>query len=139
MKKRKSFIFLLTLLTLLVLNSSLVFADSLEDLSGGQTTQVTDQPESAVADYLRGREAVTAENMQEAQTYVSPITNIIGTLIGIIMAFTSAAIFLVTALDLLYIGFPIVRPLLYPAGQQAGGGAPMGGMPMGGPMGGPMQ
>lgn len=117
---------------MLLMNTGLVFAQSLEDLSNGQTqTQTSEQPQSAVADYLRGREAVTAENMQEAQTYVSPITNIIGTAIGIIMAFTSAVIFLVTALDLLYIGVPIVRPLLYPAGQQAGG-APMGGMPMGG-------
>ena len=127
MRRKKSFIFLLTLLCMLVLNVSMVFAGSLEDLSNGQTTQTTDLPESAVADYLRGREAVTAENMQEAQTYVSPITNIIGTLIGIILALTSSAIFLVTALDLLYIGVPFVRPLLYPAGQQAGG-APMGGM-----------
>lgn len=133
MKRKKYFIFLLTLLCMLILNVSAVFASSLEDLSNGQTTPSTsEQPASAVADYLRGREAVTAENMAEAQTYVSPITNIIGTLIGVILAIASAAIFLVTALDLLYIGVPFVRPLLYPAGQQAGGAPMGGGMPMGG-------
>ena len=57
------------------------------------------------------------------------------------MAFTSAAIFLITALDLLYIGFPPMRSILYPAGQSTPqGGMPMGGMGMGrmGMMGGGM-
>lgn len=135
MKHKKPFITILMLVVMTVLYVCPVFAsESLDDLSG-QTQITNQQPTSAVGDYLKGREAVTAENMREAQTYISPITNIIGTLIGIIMAFTSTAIFLITALDLLYIGFPPIRPLLYPAGT-AVGGAPMGGMPGMGAMGG---
>lgn len=98
--------------------------------TGSQTSEAGSE-DNAVADYLKGYNAVSSENMEKANTLASPIANAIGTITGFIMIVISAAIFLVTALDLAYIGIPFLRPKLNP---QAAGGGMMGGM--GAPMGG---
>lgn len=111
-------------------------ANSLDGL-GSQSTETGSQTseagseDNAVADYLKGYNAVSSENMEKANTLASPIANAIGTITGFVMIVISAAIFLVTALDLAYIGIPFLRPKLNP---QAAGGGMMGGM--GAPMGG---
>ena len=92
--------------------------------------------DDSISDYLKGYTPVTDENMQKASKLAGPIASAIGTCSGFIIIVVSAGIFLVTALDLCYIGLPFTRNMLAP--QAAGGGAPMGGMGMGGMMGGMM-
>ena len=129
-------------------------ATSLDDLSSGSTvndnqgsTSNTDNgysssrneaDERAISDYLKGYTPVTQENMQSANVLASPIVNVIGTATGFLLMIASAGIFLVTALDLVYIGLPFTRSFLNPKyGMQAAGGAGMGmgGMGMHGGMG----
>lgn len=115
-----------------------LFATSLDDLSrgsqGGSTTSSQETgDDGAVSDYLKGYTPINKDNMDKAGSMASPIVSAIGTLSGFIIMIVSAGIFLVTALDLCYIGLPFTRSFLNPsqgAGAQ-GGGAPMGGMGMG--------
>lgn len=134
------------LLSIFILMPHSVFAASLDDLAqqsqDGTTQQSTQQVEPSaqsdetagvLSDYLHNYNAVTDTQMQQAQTYASPIVNIIGVLSGLILTLASAAIFLVTAFDLLYIGVPLVRPYIDGGKTQAmSGGAGMSGMGMGG-------
>lgn len=122
--------------------STPVFASDLDSLGNTSTTSSSNQGGSnnnnnngsgndSVTDYLKGYTPVTDQNMSDAKQYASPITNILGTATGFIVMVVSAAIFVVTALDLCYIGLPFTRNFLNPQAQ--GGGSPMGGMsPMGG-------
>ena len=118
--------------------STPVFASDLDSLGNTSTTSSSNQGDSnsgggndSVTDYLKGYTPVTDQNMSDAKQYASPITNILGTATGFIVMVVSAAIFVVTALDLCYIGLPFTRNFLNPQAQ--GGGSPMGGMsPMGG-------
>jgi hypothetical protein len=116
-----------------------LYADNLDDLSKSSSTNNNSSSsnssnDSAISDYLQDYNPVTSENMQSASTYASPIVSFLGTLSGFIVMIASAGIFVVTALDLCYIGLPFTRSILnpqYQAGGQAGG-SPMG---MGGGMG----
>lgn len=115
---------------------------SLDDLSGQSTepssTQTGDQSSStsqsdngtAIEDYLRGYTPVTGENMEQASAIANPIVNIIGTVSGFIVMIASASIFLITAIDLLYIAAPPLRGILNPAYASASAN-PAGAMPMG--------
>ena len=104
-----------------------------EQKGGSQTeNEVESQGSNAIADYMRGYTPVTEENMQFASETMSPLVKVIGNITGCIMVFTVAAIFLVTALDLCYIGVPFTRAFLNP---QYASGVQAGGMPMGGGMG----
>lgn len=130
------------------------FAADLDDLGGSShtTTQTqsgsSDSDGNAVSDYLTGYTPVTSENMQKANEFAGPVATAIGTVTGAVLVIVSAGIFLVTALDLAYIGIPFLRKYLNPdyEMQTQAGGAPMmsggygmrGGM-MGGMMGGGMQ
>lgn len=101
--------------------------------SSQPSNQVESQGSNAIADYMRGYTPVTEENMRFASETMSPFVRVIGNITGCIMVFTVAAIFLVTALDLCYIGVPFTRAFLnpqYASGVQAGG-MPIGGMGMG--------
>lgn len=121
-----------------------VSATTLDDLTGNsaaseQVPQNNGYTEGygseSITDYLRGYTPVTAENMASAATAASPLVNVIGTISGFIVMVTSAAIFMVTAADLAYIGLPFTRAWLnpmYAAGGAQAGGMPMGGMGMGG-------
>ena len=86
---------------------------------------------SGLREYLHGYTPVTDENIKSASTVASPIVNVVGNLIGFIVIVVASFIMLITALDLLYIGVPPVRPHLNP-NYASGGAQPMGGMPMGG-------
>ena len=90
--------------------------------------------DNALANYMRGYQPITEENMQFANETMSPLITLFGNITGCIMVFTIGAIFVVTALDLCYIGVPFTRAFLnpqYASGVQAGG-IPMGGRGMGG-------
>ena len=129
----------------------LVRADGLDGVGSSndgngssQTTESTNDgsnDKNAMSEYLKGYTPVTSENMQNASTLASPVANVIGNITGFIMIVVSAGIFLVTALDLCYIGLPFTRNFLAPDAAQAGAGAMggmgmMGGMMPGGAMGG---
>lgn len=148
---RRMALMLLLMFTLTFISPLFVLATSLDDLNAIQEQQeeyvdsstttetptyennvVEQQNNSAIADYLRGYTPVTTENMQFANETMSPVVKLIGNLTGCVMVFTTAAIFLVTALDLCYIGVPFTRAFLNP---QYVSGVQSGGMPMGGGMG----
>ena len=123
-----------------------IYASSLDELLGdGNTTTSSDDGSNgnvtvdngedySISDYMRGYNPISSENMQQASKLATPVANVIGTITGFIMIITVSFIFLTTALDLLYIAFPPIRPRLNPEmGQASGGGMgmPMGGMGMG--------
>lgn len=79
-----------------------------------------------MGDYISGFEPITAENMSYASAFASPLVSIIGTITGILAILVVALVPFTTALDLLYISFPPIRPYLYQGGDpmangQAGG------------------
>ncbi len=78
-----------------------------------QSTSVTDDPAAdSLTDYLSNYNALTDDNLATAQKTLSPLTNIIGTIIGMILVLTIALIGFVTAVDLLYLAVPFLRPIL---------------------------
>lgn len=77
-------------------------------------TEVTTSNDNALADYMRGYQPITEENMQFANATMTPVVNVIGNISGCIMIFAIAAIFFTTAIDLLYIAFPPIRTSLNP-------------------------
>lgn len=82
-----------------------------------------------------------AEASAKANEYMHPIAKAANLIFAIILSFAFIAMFVITALDLLYIAVPPVRSILYKGGAQAsgGGGMGMGGMGgMGGGFGGGM-
>lgn len=132
----------MAILTLFLMFSCLFFGStafvSAKDMDGvGQQSQQSGGEDygNSVSDYLQNREVIGDEEMQKANNLASPMVSVIGTIAGFIVLIASAAIFAITALDLLYIGVPFTRTYLAPA--QASGGGAMGGMGMhGGMMGG---
>lgn len=122
------------------INVLAVNAEVLDSLDESVTVEQSSQLGNSsnmdsITDYMRGYTPVTSENMEKASVTASPIINVIGTISGFIVMVTSAAIFMVTAADLAYIGLPFTRAWLnpmYAAGGAQAGGMPMGGMGMGG-------
>lgn len=84
-----------------------------------------------VGDILAGHENMTSEQLAQAGIWVSPVTNIIGYVMGVIIILMITLVGLITSLDLLYIAVPPVRNILYKAGTD-GTGAYTGGMGAGG-------
>lgn len=112
-------------------------AASLDDISNGSSSSSdgsdSDSSSGAISDYLDGYTPITNDNMVKASTLASPVANFLGTVAGAIVIIVEAAIVVVTALDLAYIGLPFTRSILnpnYASAPQGGGG--MGGMGMGG-------
>lgn len=101
----------------------------LEDDVNGSRSSVKD---NGVADFFKNHEAMTSDQLNTAAEKVSPFTNVIGYVMGGIIALTTSGIFLITAADLAYIAIPFIRGLLYNGGE-ASQGASMGmaGMGMG--------
>ena len=140
----------MALLTLLMMFGCLFLSCTVYVSAKGDMDGVTTQSDSgsgkdyggSVSDYLQNREVIGDEEMQKANNLASPVVSVIGTIGGFLVLIASAAIFAITALDLLYIGVPFTRTFLAPA-QSSGGGMGMGGMGMGmggmGSMGGAQQ
>lgn len=128
----------LTLIMMLMLTfSTTAFCTDLDTINGTQvqqqngsedgTTEI-DEAYDSITDVMRGYNAVDQESMQKASKLASPIADIIGILTGVVISLTTALIFLVTALDIMYISVPFTRKFLNP--EMAQGGA-QGGMGMG--------
>lgn len=127
-----------------------VQASSLEDNvgSGGSgggsgSLEIGDLPErdADFVDALGGMDlGPKGSDLTKAANTLSPVTNILGTLVGAGIVLLWAFIFVITILDLLYITIPPIRNVLYKGGGAgAQGGMGMGGMGMrGGMMGGGM-
>jgi hypothetical protein len=107
----------------------------------GGTTQVVDPKKSdtgnggATIGSIFDNIGVDAEAAKKASQYVGPASKFVNLCFAIILSIASLGLFLITALDLLYIAVPPLRNLLYPGGQEqggSGGGMGMGGMGMGG-------
>lgn len=132
---------LMLMFTLVFANPMTLYATSLDELQSETTAAQQEQPSqpagttevypvdegNALTDYMRGYTPITAENMAVASDTMSPIVSFCGTVAGAIMTFALAGIFVVTALDMVYIGLPFTRGFLNPqyAGgmaMQAGGG-----------------
>lgn len=120
-----------------------VLASSLEDSVGGgggsSLDAVTISPDDqAVGNWIKNQRGMTGEQLNKASVTLGPLTNMIGYAVGAIVVAVFSLVFLMTAIDLLYIVFPPIRGLLYDGGQQQGGmmgggmGMGMGRMGMGG-------
>ena len=96
------------------------------------------EEDKAVGDMLKGQRGFTSEQLAEASKIASPLTNIIGYLTGGVVVLITSLIFLMTALDLLYIAIPPVRGFLNTdqSGATGGYGMPGAGMGMSGGYGG---
>lgn len=140
--KRKSAIMSLVLaFTLMLMSGMTVFAGSLEDDLGGGgtgTSQVSDpgflNGEGETRD-LSGLWSdvggVSGEQVSVASKMLAPLTNMIGYIVGGILVIVFSGIFLITAIDLLYLAIPPLRNVLY-KGEGGGGGAVGGGIMPGG-------
>ena len=141
MKTKLSFkVLILMILSVFVLSFSIpVSATDMDGVTNNGNEQVTRGSGSnndSISDYLKGYKPVTDKNMSQARQYTDSITSLLGTLTGIIVIVVSAGIFVITALDLCYIGLPFTRSFLNPSYSQGGGTSSMGGMGMGMGMGG---
>lgn len=100
------------------------------------------QDDEYVADWICSQRGMNAEQMKKASDTLSPLTNLFGYVVGGVLVIIFAGIFVITALDLLYIAIPPVRNMLYSGGNISGlggmgmnnGPGPVGGMQGGGMM-----
>lgn len=122
---------------MLFMSVTSVFATDLDNLGGGSSEPATTESSgqsgegTGLMDYMSDYNPLTDENMQEANKLAGPLATVIGNITGVILVIVSALIFLITAIDLVYIAVPFSRKFLNPnlgTGQQASGG----GMAMGG-------
>lgn len=125
------------LMMVMLMFSTTAFCTDLDTINNAQVqqeqgseagTSETDEAYNSIQDVMRGYNAVDQESMEKANQLASPLADIIGVLTGFIIAITTALIFLVTALDILYISVPFVRKFLNPEVAQGG---MQGGMGMG--------
>ena len=77
--------------------------------------------DASVGNFIKNHRGATSEQMNTASQALSPVTNILGYVSGGIVALIMAAIFFITALDLLYIAIPPVRQFLYTPGTDGTG------------------
>lgn len=143
-KSKFPFLLLICTLFMLLLPTAMASA-SVTDLNGIGTTQSPTgaveqvQPSipvstegSSTADALKAANealGVTPQAMETANNVMSPIAYWANIGFAILLTFAFIAMFFVTGIDLVYIAFPPIRPLLLPEQPQGGG---MGGMGMGG-------
>lgn len=114
-------------------------ASELEDSVGGETDSSEEDSgsgASALGDYIKDKEGFTGEQLADADKKLSPLTNILGYIVGGGVILVFAAVFVITALDLIYIVIPPTRNLLYKAGTDGTGAYTPGGYGSGYGMGG---
>lgn len=95
-----------------------------EGMMGGSVTE----DDQEVGNWISNQRGMTGDQLNEASENLSFVTNFIGYVVGGIVILIFACLFLITALDLLYITFPPVRNLLYKAGTDGTGAYTGGGM-----------
>ena len=95
------------------------------------TQQNTGSNADAVGEMF-GNVGVDEKSAKEANQYMSPLADTANFVFSLILTFAFIAMFIITALDLLYIGVPPLRSLLYSGGSSSGGGGGFGGGGFGG-------
>lgn len=106
--------------------TSTSIGDNIEPRTGttsNSNSGVSAKDDTGVVEFFKNHRSMSSEQLNKASDTVSPLTNIFGYLMGGLIALTSSAIFLITAIDLLYIGVPPIRGILY---KPSGGGQSMG-------------
>lgn len=100
------------------------------DLGDDIGSNTTDDSGNGMSDFISNWENVDDEKLGESAVKLSPITDMIGYLIGGATVLVVALIPLITVLDIAYIAIPPIRNLLFVDGQQAptGGYGGFGGM-----------
>lgn len=104
--------------------SKAVYAETLDDgisttdsLSGGSISE----DDIAVGEIIKNNRGMTSEQLSTASETLSPITDLFGYLVGGIISVVMAGIFVITALDIMYLSIPPVRGLLYTQGGNTNG------------------
>lgn len=75
--------------------------------------------DSGITDYLNGYNPVDKDSMNRAQNVVSPLAGVIKTVISVILVALPVILFLVSAVDMVYLTVPFSRSLLCPGGQES--------------------
>lgn len=125
-----------------------VYAASLEDNIGGNTTETTAPPNNSdsngsnssgemlngiqsqtvspedkgVSDWLKNQKSMDPKHLEKASETMNPIVNLLGYVAGGIIVLTVAGVVVITALDLMYIAIPPIRNVLYKGGAAGAGG-----------------
>lgn len=113
-------------------SSGIVYAqDNLNSFDDSEETTETSDTQSnntkvdrgnSVSDELKGWKPIDSDDMQNARARSSWLTDLIGVAISFIMIILFSVIGLITALDMLYIGVPWSRGMLYTPGTDGAGG-----------------
>lgn len=125
-----------------------VYAASLEDNIGGNTTETTapsndsgsngdnssgemlngiqsqtvSPEDKGVSDWLKNQKSMDPKHLEKASETMNPIVNLLGYVAGGIIVLTVAGVVVITALDLMYIAIPPIRNVLYKGGAAGAGG-----------------
>ena len=105
------------------LNSLNVLA--LGDNVGGGSGSGVSKDDQAFGNWIKNNRGMTSDQLQKASDTLAPLTNVIGYVVGGAVVVVFSGIFLITALDLVYLAIPPLRPFLYKGGND-GTGAPLG-------------
>ena len=97
--------------------SIVVDNDFSQKKSGGNSGSIlgngkVSEEDIAVGDILKNQRGFTSDQLATASKVLSPLTNFIGYITGGIVVLISILIFLMTAIDLLYIAIPPIRGFL---------------------------
>lgn len=97
--------------------------DSSYDSSyGGEDFQLDEYNDtSGLSEYISNNRPLKKEHLESASRALTPFKNFVSYLIGGAIVLTSIGIFGITALDLIYIGVPPLRGILYKGGNSGGG------------------
>lgn len=104
---------------------------SINDKSPNSTFELPNSDSGDVGSFLEGYRPVTQEGLQEANAFMSPLTNFLGVVISGLIILTTIFLFLISGLDLMYILVPFTRKFLYEPGSN-GAGQQMQGVGFGG-------
>lgn len=122
---------MMCILLVMSLCVTVAFAADLDDLGQGSETEgsqtgvlgnLPDGEEQDIGDILSQQPGMTAEQLQKASDTLSPVTNFIGYIVGVLVILAIAFVGVVTALDIMYIAVPFTRKFLYKAGTDGTGG-----------------
>lgn len=115
-------------------STTIAMASELDDSIASGVEQSTVDRDNGIANMFKNYRPFTEGQLQEASAKMSPIASAAGVLISILLWVALIGIFVMTALDMVYMALPPIRGLLYKNTNQGQGGM-MGGygrMGMGG-------
>lgn len=101
--------------------------DSSTESSGGRVSKENEDSAAAVGELFK-QGSLDKESVDKAAKWIEPVAKGINVLMAIILGIFSAVLVLISVVDMVYLGVPLVRPYLLPGGgaQPQGGAAPMG-------------